>query len=142
MLRRVRLQPEDDVLVDRDRQRVGPLEDHADRLAQLGQADVVVVDVLALDDDLAVGGDVPVALVDPVEAAQQGRLAAARGADQRGDDARLDVHAHLEQRLEVAVEEVDVPGADADRSAAVSAGGGLLAGAAVVIGRQPISPER
>ena len=38
---------EQDVLVDRDRQRVGPLKHHAHRLAQLAEADVGIVDVLA-----------------------------------------------------------------------------------------------
>jgi hypothetical protein len=84
-------EPEDDVLVDRDGQRVGALEDHADVLAQLDEGDVGVVDVLVVDADFAGGGDVAVAFVDPVEAAEQGGLAAAGGPDQGGDAALADV---------------------------------------------------
>ena len=60
-------------------------------LRSVAQRDVGVVDVLAEDGDFAGGGDVAVALVDAVEAAQQRGLAAARRTDQRRDDARLDV---------------------------------------------------
>ena len=52
--------------------------------------------------------DVAVALVDAVEAAQQRRLAAAARADERGDLAVLDVDADADERLEVAVPELDV----------------------------------
>ena len=107
-------QAEDHVLIDRDGQRVGPLEDHADGLAQFDQRDVRVVDVLAQNPDLARGGDVAVALVDAVEAAQQRGLAAAGRADERGDEAVLDVHGDVDQRLELAVPEVQVAGRDAD----------------------------
>ena len=110
--RRVRPDAEQHVLVDRDRQRIGPLEDHAHRFAQRAQRDVGVVDVLAEDGDFAGGGDVAVALVDAVEAAQQRGLAAARGADQRRDDARLDVDRDVLEGLEIAVPEVEPPGLD------------------------------
>ena len=59
------------------------------------------------------GGDVSVALVDAVEAAQQRGLAAAGGADQRGDDPRLDVQRDVVQGLELAIPEVQSPGLDA-----------------------------
>ena len=106
-------QAEDDVLVDRDGQRIGPLEDHADGLAQFDQRDVRVVDVLAEDLDFAGGGDVAVAFVDAVEAAQQGGLAAAGGADERGDDPVLDVGVDVDERLELGVPEVQVARGDA-----------------------------
>ena len=95
-------QAEDHIFIDRDRQRVGPLENHAHGLAQLDERDVGVVDVLAQDLDLARGFDVAVALVDAVEAAQQGGLAAARRADQRGDQTLPDVEDDVVQRLELA----------------------------------------
>ena len=47
-------------------------------------------------------------LVHAVERAQEGRLAAARGADQRRHLVRLDRHVDVFDRVEVAVEEVDV----------------------------------
>ena len=70
-------QAEDDVFVHGNRQRVGALEDHADPLAQFDEGHIRVVNVLAEDFDFALGGDVVVALVDAVEAAQQRGLAAA-----------------------------------------------------------------
>ena len=94
---------EEDVLVDRDRQRVGPLEDHAHRFPQLGERDVRIVDVLAQDRDLAGGRHVAVPLIDAVERAEQRRLTAARGPDQRRNQPRLDVDRHIAQRLEVPI---------------------------------------
>ncbi len=106
--------PEDHVVVDGNRQRIRPLEHHADRLAQLGEVHVRIVDVLAENANLARGPHAAVALVEPVRAAQERRLAAARGTDQRGDDAVPDVDGDVLQRLEVAVPEVQVPGLDAE----------------------------
>ena len=83
----VQVVAEDHVVADRDRQRVGALEDHADLLAHLDQLDVGVVDVLAQHLDRALDAHVAEPLVDAVDAAQQSGLAAARRADQRGDDA-------------------------------------------------------
>ena len=63
--------------------------------------------------DFARGGDVAVALVDAIEAAQQRRLAAAARADERGDDAVLDVDGDVDERLELAVPEAQISGGDA-----------------------------
>ena len=106
-------QAEDHVFIDRNGQRIGALEHHADRFAQFDQRNVRVVDVLAQDLDFAGGGDVAVALVDAVEAAQQGGLAAAGRPDERGDEAVLDVDGDVDQRLELAVPQVQVAGRDA-----------------------------
>ena len=83
--------PEQYVFADRNRQRVGPLEHHADLFAHLHQLHVRGIDVLAHDIDAAGDADVAQAFVDPVDAAQKGALAAAGGTDHRGDDALLDV---------------------------------------------------
>ena len=98
---------ENDVLVDRDGEGVRPLEHHADVLAQGGDVDVFVVDVLAEDLDRAVGGDVPVAFVDSIEGAKQGGLPAAGGADQRGDDVGFDVDGDAEDIALWSVETAD-----------------------------------
>ncbi len=76
---------ERDVVVDRLGERVGLLEDHPDVLAHLDGVDVVGVEVLPVVLDLAGhlgGGD---EVVHPVQAADERALAAARGADERGD---------------------------------------------------------
>ena len=101
--RRVDAQAEYDVLVDRDRQRVRPLEHHADGFAQLHQRHLGPVDVLAQDADLARGAHVPVALVDTIEATQERRLAAPARPDQRGDEPLADGHRHFLERLEASV---------------------------------------
>jgi hypothetical protein len=105
-------QAEDHVLEHRDRERVRALEDHADRLAQLHERHRGVVDVLPEDADLPRGADVAVALVDPVEAAQERRLAAAARPDEGGDDPVPDVDAHVAQGLEAPVPQVEPAGLD------------------------------
>ena len=72
-----------------------------------------VVDVLAQHRDAAGRGDVAVAFIDAVQAAQERRLAAAGGSDQRRDQARLDVQGNVLQGLEASVPQVQVPGLDA-----------------------------
>ena len=73
-----------DVLEDRLRERVGLLEHHADAGAQLDHVDARVVDVHAVELDRAGDPRDRDGVVHPVDAAQEGRLAAARRADQRG----------------------------------------------------------
>ena len=101
-----------DVVVDRDRQRVRTLEDHADLLADLYDLDVGRVDVPVVHLDAALDPHVTEALVDAVDAAQQGRLAAARWSDESGDLAGFDVEGHVEKRLEGAVPQVERARAD------------------------------
>ncbi len=110
----MRLVTEQHVVADRDRQRIGPLEHHADLLAHLHQLDAGAVDVLAHDPDRALDAHVVDALVDAIDAAQERRLAAAGRPDQRGDDALLDVQVDIEQRLKQPVPEIDAAGLDRD----------------------------
>ena len=98
--------PKQYVFPDRNRQRVGPLEHHADLFAYLDQFHVRVVDVLAHDIDAAGDAYVTQTFVDAVDAAQKGALAATGRADHRGDDALLDVQIDIEQGLERAVPEI------------------------------------
>ena len=104
----VEVEPGGDVVVDRHRrERVRLLEDHPDQAADLDRVDPGAVDVLAVEGDLALDAGPRGQLVHAVERAQEGRLAAAGGADQRRHLVRLDRHRHVFDRLEVAVEEVD-----------------------------------
>jgi hypothetical protein len=98
-----------DVLVDRLGKRVGLLEDHRDAHAHLDRIDVPVDDVHAvgIKQDLALVAHVRVEVVHAVEAAQEGRLAAARRADQGGDLVLLDRKVDALQGLEVAIVEVE-----------------------------------
>lgn len=105
---------EEHVFVDRNRQRIGPLENHAHGLAELAERNARVVDVLAEHGNLAGRGHVPVTLVDPVEAPQERRLAAPRRADESRDQSRLDLHAHVFEGLKVAVPKVQAVGGDAE----------------------------
>ncbi len=70
-----------DVVEDAHRERVGLLEDHRHPAPQQGRLDQPDVDVV--EQDAAAQRRRAGQLGEPVERAQQGRLAAARGADQR-----------------------------------------------------------
>jgi hypothetical protein len=107
---------EQHVVADRQRQRVGPLEHHADLPPHLDARRFGRVDVVAQHADGARRRHVAEPLVDAVAAAQQRRLAAARRADQRRHDAGLDLQVDLEQRLELAVPEVEVLDLDGGRA--------------------------
>ena len=123
--RSVRLDAEDDILVDRDRERVRTLEDHADRFAQGCRARRLHRECFSEDGDLAGGGDVAVAFVDAVERAQQRGFSAAGGADQRGDDPRLDVDGDVDEGLERAVPEIEFADTDRRRWRVGSVDGGV-----------------
>ncbi len=88
----LKAQAVDDVLVNGLGEGVGLLEDHADALAQFDDIDIGVVDIDAVDFDLAVGDARAVdEIVHAIEAAQEGRLAAAGRPDEGGDDLFLDL---------------------------------------------------
>src|SRR5690349_7252680 len=80
--------------------------------ADLGtdQRDIVLAlqDVLAIQQDLAFGALLGIELEHAVQRAQQRRLAAARRADEGGDLLLGDVEVDVLQRVEAAVEEVQV----------------------------------
>ena len=101
-------QAKDHILVDGNGQRIGPLKNHAHGLAQFDQRHVLVVNVLPVNLDQPRRRHVTIALIDAIEAAQQRRLPAAARADQRRDQAALDVHAHVDERLEFGVPEAEI----------------------------------
>ncbi len=100
-------------------------------LADLTEIYLGFVDVVAEDQDAARRSHIPEAFVDSVDAAQEGRLATARGSDQRGDDALLDLEIDVVQRLEGAVPEVQLLGLD----------GECLGGRPVIQNGPPHMPE-
>ena len=85
------------------REQVELLEDHADPGAQLVDVGVGVGDLLALDEDLAAGGD-----LEQVDAAQQRGLAGARRADDAHDLPVADVEVDALEHLVVAEVLVEV----------------------------------
>ena len=96
------------VVADRQRQRIGPLEHHADLLAHLHQFTGRVVDILIEDIDAAFDTHIAEALVDPVYTAQESGLSTAGRTDQRGDVVAADLEIDIEQRLKIAIPEVQV----------------------------------
>ena len=124
-----------DVVVDRLREGVRFLEDHPDPPPHLDPVDVAAVDVVAVVEDLALDPEARHRVVHPVEAAQEGRLAAAGGADQGGDPgcARIRRMTPVE-RLLGAVEDGDVAGVEdhlgRPRPLPLTAGPGWRAGGA------------
>ena len=99
--------PVGDVVVDAAGERVVFLEDHPDMPPQLDRIDRPVRDVRAFNDDRALGhagtGD---QVVHPVEAAQQGRFAAAGGANESSDLVRRNVERNVFQHHFVTVAEI------------------------------------
>jgi len=91
---------ENDIFVDGFRKRVVFLEDHADAAAEFQEVDVGAVDIDAVDVD-GTGGDAGArdAVVDAVEAAQQGGFSAAGGSDEGGDAVKWDVQGDIMEGL-------------------------------------------
>ncbi len=112
----VHAQAEGDVVEDRHRERGRLLEHHAHAGAQHRQVQLGLQDVVAVEQDLALGALARIEGVYPVDGAQQGGLAAAGGADQGGDVVGLDRQADRMERAGLAVEEVEVADMELDRA--------------------------
>ena len=97
-----------DVVVDRLRERVRALEDHPDAAAHLDRVDARAVQVGAVVEELAFDLGARHEVVHPVQAAQEGRLAAAGRADQRGDRVAVDVERDVLDRERGAVRDRQV----------------------------------
>jgi hypothetical protein len=96
------------VVVDRHRERVRLLEDHADAAAEVDRVDAGAVDVLAVEEHLPLDPRARDEVVHAVEAAQERRLPAARRPDERGDVVPGDPDGDVPEGLEVPVVEVQV----------------------------------
>src|SRR5690606_10432391 len=94
-----------DVVVDRLGERVGLLEHHADVPAYLDGVHAPGVDVGAVVAHFAGDAAAGHQVVHPVEAAQDGRLAAAGRADEGGDLATPEGQVDVVHGVEVAVED-------------------------------------
>ena len=92
---------------------IGPLKHHADAAADLRY--VLVENVLAVQRDLALDAGIAQRLVDPVQIAQKGGLAAARRPDQRRDLVCREFQRNVVQRLESSVVEIHIRGAHLGR---------------------------
>ena len=77
------------------------------RQVSLHRVDGAIVDVGAVEGDLALDAAGLDDVVHPVETAQEGRLAAARGSDQRGHLAFEDVDVDAVKRLVLAIEDIE-----------------------------------
>src|SRR3990170_4202668 len=91
------------VIVYRLRERVGLLEHHANAAAHLHGVHLRSVDVHAVVDGLPADPHPGYQVVHAVEAAQEGALAAAGRANERGHPLRREVHGNVVDRLLVAV---------------------------------------
>ena len=96
------------ILVDGFRERVGFLEDHPDFLPERDHISPRCMDILIIKRDLP--GDLHVIdqVVQPVEAAQQRGLAAARGADQGGHLVLRDLHRYGLERMLLMIPEIEI----------------------------------
>src|SRR6185437_13261636 len=99
---------EGDVVVDRHRERRRLLEHHADLGAQQVQILRRIEDVLPVDQHLTGGALAGIELVDAVQDAQQGRLAAAGRADEGGDALVVQHQVDVLERLKFLVVEAHI----------------------------------
>jgi hypothetical protein len=99
-----------DILVDRLGEGVGLLEHHADPRAQLHHVHRGGVDIFAVERDRAFDPRRGDGVVHAIEGPQEGRLAAARRADEGGDMVHVDIDRHALDRLFLAIEDLDVTG--------------------------------
>ena len=87
------------VVVNGHGEGIGLLEHHADLLAQPGDVQVLVKDVLPFEADVPLDMHPGDQVVHPVQGLQEGRLAAAGGADEGSDLVDGDVHVDVLQRV-------------------------------------------
>ncbi len=106
-----------DVVVDRLRERIRLLEDHPDAPPHLDAVGLRPVEVVAVVEHLAGQGEPGDRVVHAVEAAQEGRLAAPGGTDDRRDQVAVDRQRHARHRRLVAVGDRDVAGIEHDLAA-------------------------
>src|SRR5690606_37553124 len=103
-------QTEGDVFVDALREGIGFLEDHPDPAANLDRVHPGIVEIPAAEQDLAGDTGSGDQVVHSIEGPQQGALAASRGADNRGDFARMDRQVHVRHGEGVPVVDPHVAG--------------------------------
>src|SRR5580704_6036889 len=97
---------ERDILVDRHRERCRFLEHHPDAGAQQVEILLGRKNVLAVEQDLALGALVGIEVVHPVEDAQQGRFATTRRPDERHDLAGVERQVDVLEGLALTVVEI------------------------------------
>ena len=107
---------EDDIFVDRLRERIVFLEDHADAFAQGNDLDGGIVEADAVEADVALVADAVDEVVHAVHVPQQGGFPATRRADECGDLVLRDRHVDAEDRLFLTVVETEVLDADEIRA--------------------------
>jgi hypothetical protein len=110
----VQARPERHVLVDRLGERVGLLKHHPDAAAQVDEIDARGVDVLSVEQDLALDADLGADLGDPVDRLDQGRLATPGRADDRRDPPLRHVERDARERPAARVREAHVAEGDLD----------------------------
>ena len=115
-----------DVVVDALGERIRLLKDHADPAPQDDGVDVGARDQIAVKADIALHACAGDQVVHPVEASEQGALAAARWADQGGDLVARDIDRDLLDRQGRPVPDGEAAGGEHDRVAEPrwSGGGG------------------
>ena len=106
-------QTKQNVFVDRNRQRIGTLENHTNRFSEFLQGNIWIVNVFTKYADQPCGGDITIAFVHPIKATEQSSLAAARGANEPSNQPIHNLDADIYQRLEIAIPQVQFVGFDA-----------------------------
>ncbi len=106
--------PEGDVLVDRTRQRDRRGEDHAQLAPQGDDVDVRTVDVAAVDPDRPFAARAADEVVEPVEGAKEGRLAAPGRPDDAQDLVAADIEVESPDLADLPERLAETPDLDGD----------------------------
>ena len=106
--------PVSHIVIDRLRERVRLLEHHAHFRAQLHRVDPLVVDILTIEQDIALHLTDRDGVVHPVQRAQEGRFPATRRPDESGDRLVKDVDRDILDGMAVAIIDLHRAGFDPD----------------------------
>lgn len=96
------------VVVHAHRKRVRFLEHHANTSAKQVDVDFLAVEFFPIEPNRAFNSAAFDSVVHAIEAAQEGRLSAARRANERGDLIARHVHRYAVQRMERAIVQIEV----------------------------------
>ena len=99
---------ERNIVVHAHRKRVRFLEHHANTFAKQVDVDFLAVEFFPIEPNRAFNSAAFDSVVHAIEAAQEGRLSAARRTDERGDLIARHVHRYAVQRMERAIVQIEV----------------------------------
>ena len=96
------------IVIDRHRERIRLLEDHADPLTKCIDIDILLIDVLSIEEDLTIDATALHQVVHTVQRLEQRGLATAGRSDEGRDLIRRDVQIDVMKRVECAIVQIHI----------------------------------